>query len=124
MKKVFKLPEKICSHMLQDISVIILNNNSIKYFRKDLTRMTMWLFILNAHFSDKKINIEDLARAIAPTSKVSKPSLRLILENAKHKGYIKFTKDILDKRSWNVEAEDITIKEFTEWAHSYLAPIE
>jgi len=81
--------------------------------------MTMWLLIINAHFKNKKINIEDLARAVAPASKISKPSLRLILENAKHKGFIKFTNSENDHRSWNVEPEEIIIKEFKVWVKNF-----
>ncbi len=112
--------EKICTNLLKDIVDVSQQNNSIKFFRKDFTSMTMWLLIINAYFKNKKINIEDLARAVAPASKISKPSLRLILENAKHKGYIRFIKSENDQRSWNVEPEEVTIKEFKVWVKSFL----
>jgi len=111
--------EKICTNLLQDILDVSQQNNSIKFFRKDFTTMTMWLLIINAHFKNKKINIEDLARAVAPASKISKPSLRLILENAKHKGFIKFVNSENDHRSWNVEPEEIIIKEFKVWVEIF-----
>ena len=71
--------EKICTNLLNDIVDVSQKNNCIKFFRKDITTMTMWLLIMNAHFKNKTISIESLARAVAPASKISKPSLRLIL---------------------------------------------
>ena len=112
--------EKICQNLLQDIIDVSQNNNSIKFFRKDFTSMTIWLLIISSYLKGKKINIEDIARAVAPSSKISKPSLRLILENAKHKGYIKFTNSKNDLRSWHVEPEEITINEFRIWIKKFL----
>jgi len=112
--------DKICQNLLKDITEVSQNNNSIKFFRKDFTTMTIWLLIISAYLQGKKINIEDIARAVAPSSKISKPSLRLILENAKHKGFIKLTNSKKDLRSWNVEPEEITIKEFRIWIKNYL----
>ena len=111
--------KRICTNLLKDILKINELDNSIKFFRKDLTRMTMWLFIISAYFDKKKINIEDLARAIAPTSKISKPSLRLILENAKHKGFIRFNNSNTDHRSWYIEPDEKTIKEFSNWVQTF-----
>ena len=110
---------KICKNLLNDVLTIGKLDNSIKFFRKDYTTMTIWLIIIDAYFENKKLNIEDIARAIAPTSIISKPSLRLILENAKHKGFIKFDNSINDRRSWHVILEDITIKEFKAWAKNF-----
>ena len=111
--------KRICNNLLKDILTVHESDNSIKFFRKDLTRMTMWLFIISAYFDKKKINIEDLARAISPTSKISKPSLRLILENAKHKGFIQFSNSKTDQRSWYIEPDEKTIKEFTNWVQTF-----
>tara|TARA_B100000787_G_C15924435_1_gene178037 strand:+ start:76 stop:465 length:390 start_codon:yes stop_codon:yes gene_type:complete len=112
--------EKICTNLLQDILDVSQKNNCIKFFRKDITTMTMWLLIMNAHFKNKKISIESLARAVAPASKISKPSLRLILENAKQKGFIKLNRSQEDQRSWNIEPEEIIIKEFKIWVRNFL----
>ena len=112
--------EKICKNLLEDIVEVSQNNNSIKFFRKDFTTMTIWLLIISAYLKGKKINIEDIARAVAPSSKISKPSLRLILENAKHKGFIKLTNSKKDLRSWHVEPEEITINEFRIWIKKFL----
>ena len=112
--------DKICLNLLKDIADVSKNNNSIKFFRKDFITMTMWLLIISANLKGQKISIEDIARAVAPISKISKPSLRLILENAKHKGYIKFINSENDHRSWHVEPEEITIKEFRSWIKKFL----
>ena len=106
---------KICNTLLNNIFKICKDDNSLKFFRKDFESRTIWLHILKAHFAKETINIEQLARLIASTSTISKPTLRLILDNAVHKGFLKFVKSKKDLRSVNIELEDITVKEFKEW---------
>ena len=106
--------KKICDALLSDIVRTADNGeeSTVKFFRKDLISMTIWLFILKSYNEYKTINIEDIAREIAPSSRISKPSLRLILENAKIKKFIRFVDNPKDNRSWIIEPEDITINEF------------
>ena len=112
--------KQICKNLLDDIFKFSKSDNSIKYFRKDLVSTTIWLYIMNSYYSKNIINIEDIAREIAPASRISKPSLRLILENAKIKGFIKFTHNSKDHRSWIIEPEEITINEFNEWSKVFI----
>ena len=111
---------KICKILLENISG---NNNlqsSVSFFIKDVITMTIWLFILKSFYEKKDINIEDIAREIAPSNRISKPSLRLILENAKQKKFIKFTHNKNDQRSWVIEPEAITINEFNQWTKIFI----
>ena len=108
--------KKISETLLQDLIKVNQGNTSIKFFRRDLVTMIIWLYIMNAFANKQKINIEDIARGIAQGTRISKPSLRLILENAKEKGFIKFTHNTVDSRSWIVEPETLTIQEFNTWA--------
>ena len=111
---------KICKILLENISG---NNNlqsSVSFFIKDVITMTIWLFILKSFYEKKDINIEDIAREIAPSNRISKPSLRLILENAKQKKFIKFTHNKNDQRSWVIEPEAITINEFNQWVKIFV----
>jgi DNA-binding MarR family transcriptional regulator len=110
-----KIASRICNSLLDNNLKNCKEDNSLKFFRKDFESRTIWLNILRSHFTGEKINIEQLARLIATTSTISKPTLRLILDNAEHKGYLKFVKSKKDLRSVNIELEDITIKEFKEW---------
>jgi DNA-binding MarR family transcriptional regulator len=105
----------ICASLLHDLIEVNKGNTSIKFFRKDLTTMIIWLFIMNSYGNKKKINIEDIARELASSTRISKPSLRLILENAKEKGFLKFTLNENDNRSWIIEPEIISIEEFNAW---------
>jgi DNA-binding MarR family transcriptional regulator len=105
----------ICATLLDDLIEVNKGNTSIKFFRKDLTTMIIWLFIMNSYGNKKKINIEDIARELASSTRISKPSLRLILENAKEKGFLKFTLNENDNRSWIIEPENISLEEFNEW---------
>ena len=109
------IASKICNNLIKNIFKLCKDDNSLKFFRKDFESRTIWLYILKAHFAKETINIEQLARSIASTSTISKPTLRLILDNAVHKGFLKFVKSKKDLRSVNIELEDITIKEFKDW---------
>tara|TARA_B110000305_G_scaffold71227_1_gene79956 strand:+ start:348 stop:770 length:423 start_codon:yes stop_codon:yes gene_type:complete len=105
----------ICASLLHDLIEVNKGNTSIKFFRKDLTTMIIWLFIMHSYANKEKINIEDIARELASNTRISKPSLRLILENAKEKGFLKFTLNENDNRSWIIEPEIISIQEFNVW---------
>jgi DNA-binding MarR family transcriptional regulator len=107
--------KEISETLLQDLIEINQGDTSIKFFRKDLVTMIIWLFIMNSYANHKKINIEDIARGIAVATTISKPSLRLILENAKKKGFLKFTHNQEDTRSWIIEPETLAIEEFNLW---------
>jgi hypothetical protein len=105
----------VCDNLINDVLKICEADNSLKFFRKDFASRTIWFLILKAHFQKKEINIEMLSRAIAKTSIISKPTLRLILDNAMHRRYLKFVDSKKDRRSRIIELEDVTIKEFKEW---------
>ena len=105
----------ICATLLSDLIEVNKSDTSIKFFRRDLTTMIIWLFIMHSYGNKKKINIEDIARELASNTRISKPSLRLILENAKEKGFLKFTLNENDNRSWIIEPEIISLEEFNEW---------
>ena len=110
----------LCKKFLNDLIDTFKQESSIKFFRKDISSMLVWLFIMDAYSHDKEINIEDIARGIAVSTTISKPSLRLILENAKEKGYIKFTHNKKDNRSWIIEPETIAINQFNSWINGWI----
>jgi hypothetical protein len=116
MSELDKHSKIICDKLLNDLIEVSQGDSSIKFFRRDLITMLVWLFIMDAYAKKKQINIEDIARGISRASRISKPSLRLILENAKTKGFIKFTLNIKDNRSWIIEPEEISINEFNIWS--------
>jgi hypothetical protein len=105
----------VCEKLLADLIIVNQGDSSIKFFRKDLTTMLIWLYIMDAYSKNIKINIEDISRGISSGTRISKPSLRLILENAKEQKFLKFTHSISDSRSWVVEPEEISISEFNMW---------
>ena len=108
----------ICVGFLQDTLKISKADNSLKFFRKDFASRTVWFLILNAHFKKKDITIEILSRAVAEVSIISKPTLRQIVDNAMHKGFIKLVDSKKDHRSMNIVLEEVTITEFKEWCSS------
>ena len=105
----------ICVRLLEDTSKIFKADNSLKFFRRDFVSRSVWFLILNAHFKKKDITIEILSRAVAEVSIISKPTLRQIVDNAMHKGFIKLVDSKKDHRSMNIVLEEVTITEFKEW---------
>ena len=110
----------VCIKLSTDLIKKNKDDSSLNFFRENNTTMAIWLFIIKSYSIKNTINIEDIAREIAPISKISKPSLRLILENAKKKGFIKFTHNQKDTRSWIIEPEEITINEFKKWSEIFI----
>jgi len=118
--KLDKHAHHVCIKLSNDLIDRNKEDGSLNFFRESTTTMAIWLFIIKAYSIKNSINIEDIAREIAPISKISKPSLRLILENAKKKGFIKFTHNQKDTRSWIIEPEEITINEFKKWSEIFI----
>ena len=110
----------VCIKLSTDLIERNKEDGSLNFFRESTTTMAIWLFIIKSYSIRNSINIEDIAREIATISKISKPSLRLILENAKKKGFIKFTHNQKDTRSWIIEPEEITINEFKKWSKIFI----
>ena len=119
MIEVDEQSKKIFKKLFNDLVEVNKGDSSIKFFRKDLITMLVWMFIVKSYADKTTINIEDIAREISYTTRISKPSLRLMLENAKAKGFIKFTLNKNDKRSWIIEPQDITITEFNTWSKNW-----
>ena len=118
--KLDKHAHHVCIKLSTDLIERNIEDGSLNFFRESTTTMAIWLFIIKSYSIRNSINIEDIAREIAPISKISKPSLRLILENAKKKGFIKFTHNQKDTRSWIIEPEEITINEFKKWSKIFI----
>ena len=114
--------KKVCKDLLLDLVNVSKGHSSIKFFRKDITTMLIWLFIMEAYSEKRIINIEDISRGISQATTISKPSLRLILENAKELKFLKFTHNKTDSRSWIIEPEEISIIEFNKWAKYITLP--
>ena len=110
----------VCIKLSTDLIKRNKEDGSLNFFRENITTMAIWLFIIKSYSIKNIINIEDIAREIAPITKISKPSLRLILENAKKKGFVKFTHNQKDTRSWIIEPEEITINEFKKWSEIFI----
>ena len=115
-----KQAHSTCIKLFSDLIDVNKGNSSLKFFRENKTNIAIWLFIIKSYSIKNLVNIEDIAREIAPISKISKPSLRLILENAKKRGFIKFTHNQKDTRSWIIEPEEKTINEFQKWSKIFI----
>ena len=122
MEEVNPHSKKVCKDLFLDLINVSKGHSSVKFFRKDITTMLIWLFIMKAYSEKKTINIEDISRGISQATTISKPSLRLILENAKVQKFLKFTHNKTDSRSWIIEPEEISITEFNQWTKNIIFP--
>ena len=122
MEEVNPHSKKVCKDLFLDLINVSKGHSSVKFFRKDITTMLIWLFIMEAYSEKRTINIEDISRGISQATTISKPSLRLILENAKVQKFLKFTHNKTDSRSWIIEPEEISITEFNQWTKNIIFP--
>ena len=122
MEEIDQHSKKVCKDLLLDLINVSKGHSSVKFFRKDITTMLIWLFIMEAYSEKRMINIEDISRGISQATTISKPSLRLILENAKEQKFLKFTHNKIDSRSWIIEPEEISITEFNLWTKNIIFP--
>ena len=122
MEEIDQHSKKVCKDLLLDLINVSKGHSSVKFFRKDITTMLIWLFIMEAYSEKRIINIEDISRGISQATTISKPSLRLILENAKVQKFLKFTHNKTDSRSWIIEPEEISITEFNQWTKNIIFP--
>ena len=46
--------KKVCKNLLADLITVNQGNSSIKFFRKDLTTMLIWLYVMDSYANEKK----------------------------------------------------------------------
>lgn len=95
----------------------IKNNSKFKtlsHFRRSPGSYLLMLKIMEAHFSEKELNVEELIREI-PTSIASRLSLFSVIDNAQKKNFLKKINSLNDKRKKKVVPADFFVKEFKDW---------
>jgi hypothetical protein len=88
---------------------------TVKFFRKNIQTVAIWLYVLGSYFKKKNINIEDVYNEVNQIQRTSKPSVKNYLDEAKGLNFLIFENSIKDKRSKNITPSELTINEFLEW---------
>lgn len=88
---------------------------SVKFFRKNIQTVAIWLYLLSSHFNGKSINFEKIYDEVNKIKRTSKPSIKQFLEDASQLSFVIFEKNENDKRSKIIKPTKITIDEFIEW---------
>ena len=113
---------KLCNVLEQDL----LNSNSkyktLKFFRKNIVTVIIWLSSIKNFYNNEKNSVEDLVRRSNSVSRVSRPSVVSFINNAVSKGYLISEKSKSDKRKYNIIPTKITLKEFEKWSKIFIFP--
>ena len=113
---------KLCNVLEQDL----LNSNSkyktLKFFRKNIVTVIIWLSSIKNFYNNEKNSVEDLVRRSNSVSRVSRPSVVSFINNAVSKGYLISEKSKSDKRKYNIIPTKITLKEFENWSKIFIFP--
>tara|TARA_B100001063_G_scaffold194114_1_gene185600 strand:+ start:31 stop:378 length:348 start_codon:yes stop_codon:yes gene_type:complete len=88
---------------------------TVEYFRKDFISVWIWIYILENHFQNTKINIQNIIEEI-PYQYASRPTLYKIIDSAVAKKYFIKIVDEKDKRKFNLFPSTQVINEFKEWS--------
>lgn len=88
---------------------------TVKFFRKNIQTVVIWLYVLSSFYRQKIINIEDIYNEVNKIKRTSKPSVKNYLDEAKRLNFLIFENNIEDKRSKTVKPSELTINEFLHW---------
>ena len=91
---------------------------SVGYFRSDLVLILIWFFVLEKFFSKKKSSVEDLMSYI-PRSIASRPTVYKFINQSCLKKHLFKIADDKDKRKFNLQPSQLTIKEFELWSSGF-----
>lgn len=110
---------KLCKALEEDLLESNDKYETVKFFRRNITTVTIWLKTIRAYYEKKEINVEDIFRRANQITNTSRPSVVSILDEAKAKGYLLFTMNKKDKRSYDIKPSKLTIEQFEKWAEVF-----
>ena len=85
--------------------------NSIFFFCSNITHLKLWYLLLEFHYKEKTITMEELYNK---NMNISRPTIFKIINNAFDLGYLTKYKNIKDKRKWNIKLVQPTVYQFEE----------
>ena len=91
---------------------------SVSFFRSDLVLIFIWFFVLEKYYSKKKSSVEDLMSYI-PRNIASRPTVYKFINQSCLKKYLFKIIDEKDKRKFDIQPSQSTIKEFEVWSSGF-----
>ena len=82
------------------------------FFRKSPSHYHMMLLVMNAHYDQKDLSVEELKTKLFKTSR---PKSAIIINEACEKGFFYLEASLRDKRKKNVKPSKIFISEFDDY---------
>ena len=106
---------KFLQNLKKDLNISNVEFETVKFFRKDIVSVWIWICVLEQYYSNNNNNIENIMIEI-PNEYASRPTIFKIIDDAVIKKYFEKIVDENDKRKYNLFPTSQTIKEFEEWA--------
>ena len=85
--------------------------NSIFFFCSNITHLKLWCLLLEFHYKEKTITMEELYNK---NINISRPTIFKIINNALDLGYLTKCNNIKDKRKWNIKLTQPTVSQFEQ----------
>jgi hypothetical protein len=109
---------KLLQNLKKDLNQSNSNFETVKFFRKDIVSVWIWFYILEQHYNNNNINIENIISEI-PKEYASRPTIFKIIDAAVSKKYFEKIVNDKDKRKYNLTPTSQTKKEFEDWAQVF-----
>ena len=109
---------KLLQNLKKDLNQSNSNFETVKFFRKDIVSVWIWFYILEQHYNNNNINIENIISEI-PKEYASRPTIFKIIDDAVSKKYFEKIVNDKDKRKYNLTPTSQTKKEFEDWAQVF-----
>lgn len=95
------------------------NKKSLKFFRSTNTSVLVWFTLIDYYYKNIELNLESLVDEVNKLTKVSRPTIIKIIDNAVSNKLVKKSKSIKDSRMVLFSPSTQTIEEFEEWSDNF-----
>ena len=93
-----------------------LNRKSLKFFRNTNISVIVWFILIEGFYKRQDTNLESIIDEVNKLSKISRPTIVKILENAISLKLVIKEKSKFDARKMLFKPSSLTINEFEEWS--------
>lgn len=114
--KIKNFHREICNILEEDLLHSNNKYKTLKFFRKNIVTVTVWLYTIKNFYNNQCNSVEDLVRRANTVSRVSRPSIVKFIKIAVSQDYLIIKTNEKDKRKYNIIPAKITLKEFEKWS--------
>lgn len=95
------------------------NKKSLKFFRNTHISVLVWFTLIDGFYKNIEVNLEFLVDEVNKLTKVSRPTIVKIIDNAISNKLVIKSKSTKDSRMVLFTPSTLTIKEFEEWSDNF-----